>query len=347
MMFQKKTRGILLSLIFIFITFFGIFLCLLPICQSKNLSIVEIFNYFLYSTITSPSGLAQTLMKTTPLLITSLGLCIAFKARVWNIGAEGQIAFGVIASLGTCLFLPLPGIIKIILAIVFSLLLGAAWGGVAGYLKSRWSVPEIPITLMQNFVALALMDFLIAGPWLSSQPGYAHTDPLPLDARLPYLAYPLNSSFLLGIILVPIVFWIMKRSVFGFQLKATGYNPIAANYGGINVKKIIVMSMFVSGGICALAGTSLVLGEFFFGVKGVTGNYGFYAIVSTLIARLDPKLTPFTSFFVALVLVGTNALTLKGIPGPFVHLSVGILFIGAVLIFLLEKVIESGGEKNV
>lgn len=344
---QKKLRGILLSLIFIFITFFGIFLCLLPICQSKNLSIVEVFSYFLFSTIASSSGLSQTLMKTTPLLITTLGLCIAFKARVWNIGAEGQIALGVVASLGVCLFLPLPGIVKIALAFIFSFLFGAAWGGLAGYLKSKWNVPEIPITLMQNFVALAIMSFLIAGPWLSSQPGYAHTDSIPFDARLPYLAYPLNSSLLVGILLIPVVFWIMNRSVFGFQLKATGYNPTAAAYGGINVKRIVIMCMFVSGGICALAGTSLILGEFFFGVKGITGNYGFYAIVSVLIAKLDPKLTPFTSFFVAMVLVGTNALTLKGIPGPFVHLSVGILFIGAVLVFLIEKLFAKGERKNV
>lgn len=344
---QKKFRRILLSLIFIFITFGGIFLCLLPICQSKNLSIVEIFSYFLYSTIASPSGLSQTLMKTTPLLITTLGLCIAFKARVWNIGAEGQIALGVVASLGVCLFLPLPGIVKIVLAAALSFLFGAAWGGLAGYLKSKWSVPEIPITLMQNFVALAVMSFLIAGPWLSSQPGYAHTDSIPLGARLPYLAYPLNSSILVGILLIPIVFWVMNRSVFGFQLKATGYNPNAAAYGGINVKKIVIMCMFLSGGICALAGTSLILGEFFFGVKGITGNYGFYAIVSVLIAKLDPKLTLFTSFFVAMVLVGTNALTLKGIPGPFVHLSVGILFIGAVLVFLIEKLFAKGERKNV
>ena len=325
-------------LIFFAIIFFALFLALFFVSYANGLPFLEILAYFFTSSFFSISGLLNVLVKTTPLLIATLGTLIAFKCRIWNIGAEGQMALGVMMTLWASLFFDIPGILRIILAFVLSFLAGALWAALAGGFKAKWNVPEIPITLMQNFVALAVLNFLISGPWMpGDMPGYARTPALSEEVRFPFLAFPLNTTFLVSLVLVPIVYFLMYRSSLGYKLRATGESPKAANYSGMNSKKLIVITMFISGGLCALAGTTVVVGEYFFCVKGITGNLGFYAIVCALIARMRPELTPFTSFFVAAVIVGASALSIKGVPGQFVHLAVGILFIASLLETLYER----------
>jgi simple sugar transport system permease protein len=332
-------KKIISVLAFLAIVIGGIVIALLIVSNMKDLSFVKILAYFFKSTLTSPSGVLNTLSKTTPLLIVSLGLVVAFKTSVWNIGAEGQMAFGIIAALGATLFLNVPSLVRIILAIVFGFIGGGLWAGLAGVLKATWKVPEIPITLMQNFIADAFMLYLISGPWMTSAAGYARTDFIPEGARFPFLARPLNTTFVLSLAIVPIVYWLMNRSELGYKLSATGQNASAAAVAGLKPGKMIIVAMVISGGICGIAGVSLVLGEYFFGVKGLTSQYGFYAIVCVLIAELRVGVIPFTAFFVAFVLMGSTAITNVGVPGPFVHLTMGILFISALMRIVLKKVI--------
>jgi len=327
-------------LAFLLIVVGGIVLTLLIVANIRNLSFIKIFHYFFRSTLISSAGLLHTLAKTTPLLIVSLGLLVAFRASVWNIGAEGQIVFGIIGALGACLFINVPPFLKLILSFVLSFIGGGLWAAMAGALKAKWNVPEIPITLMQNFLALALMSYLISGPWISPEPGYARTSFIAENVRFPFLADPLNATFLVAVALVPIVYWLINKSVLGYRLSATGASPRAAAAAGLNPKKAVVVGMFLSGGICALAGTSLILGEYFFGVEGVTSNYGFYAIVCVLLAELKVELVPLTSFFVALVLMGSSSITNVGVPGPFVNLTMGIVFIAALIRIVVRKVIR-------
>jgi simple sugar transport system permease protein len=316
----------------------GIVLSMLVVSNIKHLSFVKLISYFFRSTLFRGSGILHTLAKTTPLLIVSLGLLVAFKASVWNIGAEGQIVFGIIGTLGATLFLDVPVFAKIIMAFLLSFLGGGVWAAIAGVFKAKWNVPEIPVTLMQNFLALALMSFLISGPWISPEPGYSRTSFLPQNVRFPFLIDPLNSTFLIALALVPVVYWLMNKSVLGYRLSATGASPSAAAVAGLNPKRTIVIGMFISGGICALAGSCLILGEYFFGVEGLSSGYGFYGIVSVLLAELNVIMVPFTSFFVAFVLMGSSAITNVGVPGPFVNLTMGIVFIAALIRIVIQKV---------
>jgi ABC-type uncharacterized transport system permease subunit len=325
-------------LVFLLIVIGGIVFSLLVVSNIRNLPFGKIFVYFFRSTLFRSSGLLNTLAVTTPLLIASLGLLVAFKASVWNIGAEGQIVFGIIGALGATLFLDVPVFAKIILAFLFSFIGGGVWAAIAGALKAKWNVPEIPITLMQNFIALALMSFLISGPWISPEPGYSRTSFIPANVRFPFLIDPLNSTFLIAVALVPVIYWLINRSVFGYKLSATGASQSAAAVAGLNPKKTIVVGMFISGGVCALAGACLVLGKYFFGVEGISASYGNYAIVAVLLAELKVEFVPLTSFFVAFVLMGSSAITNVGVPGPFVNLTMGIVFIAALIRIVLQKV---------
>ncbi len=335
--FTSLVRGLPIAITFVGICFLAIFIALAIVCQIQGLNLIQTFSYFITSTFLSEKGILHSLVKTTPLLIATLGLSVAFSSHVWNIGAEGQMALGIVMTLWATLFLDIPGFLRIIIAIILSFIAGAAWAAPAGYIKAKWNVPEIPITLMQNFVTLALMLYLIANPWKPEGSGYARTAFLPETAKMPFLAYPLNSSFLLALVLIPIVYWLMKKSMLGYKLRATGQNIEAARFGGINTKRMIVLSMAISGGICALAGTALVAGEFFYGVEGMTGGFGFYAIVCVLLARMRPELCLFTSYFTGAIIIGTTNLTLRGVPTQFVEMSVGIIFIASVLTYLIQE----------
>lgn len=335
---KKKTKMQILSFFLFLVTVLaGIIISLLIVSSAKDLSFLKIFVYFFKATIIRPSGILNTLAKTTPLLIVSLGLLVAFKTSVWNIGAEGQMAMGIIATLGVALNMSAPALVTVILAFIISFIAGGVWAGFAGVAKAKWNVPEIPMTLMQNFVAMAIMAYMISGPLMTTEPGYARTAFIPENLRFPFIKDPLNTTFLFALALIPIIYWLMNKSVLGYKLSATGDNPRAAAIAGLHPKKMIIIAMVISGGISALAGTCLILGEYFFGVSGITSHYGFYAIICVLLAGGKVELVPLTSFFVAFVLMGSSAITNVGVPGPFVNLTMGIVFIAALARIIFEK----------
>lgn len=337
---KNKTRMKILSFIlFIFMVLAGIIVSLLIVSSAKNLSFSEIFVYFFKATILRPSSLLNTLAKTTPLLIVSLGLLVAFKTSVWNIGAEGQMAMGIIATLCILLNMTSPALLSLILAFLASFVIGGVWAGIAGVAKAEWKVPEIPMTLMLNFVALAIMAYMISGPLMTSEPGYARTAFISENLKFPFIKDPLNTTFLFALAMIPIVYWLMNRSVLGYKMSATGQNPQAAAIAGLHPKKMIIVAMIISGGISAWGGTCLVVGEYFFGVSGITSHYGFYAIICVLLAEDKVELVPLTSFFVTIVLMGSAAITNVGVPGPFVNLTMGIVFIAALARITFEKVV--------
>lgn len=297
----------------------------------------ETFGTFFSSTLGSVDGFLEVLKRTTPLLIASLGVAVAFRSGFWNIGAEGQIVIGSLVTVGIVLFLDVPVYLKIFLAFTASILAGAAYAGVAGFLKAKWDINDIVITMMQNLVAFALLTYLITGPWRWGTL-YPRTAPIPAATRLPFIEYPLNITFILALFLTFFVYVLLKKTVLGYKMRVVGDNPSAALCHGINVKRTITLAALISGGICALAGTALVLGEFFRVQGGISGMYGFYAIAITLFAKNKPKLMPFASLLVAIVLIGTLGLSVAGMPRRFGEVVVGLLFVVVFLPILLKRV---------
>ncbi|MCW3988616.1 MAG: ABC transporter permease [Candidatus Bathyarchaeota archaeon] len=300
---------------------------------SLGIDLVEIFALFLGSTVGSLDSILQTLARATPILISTLGLLVAFNGGIWNIGGEGQIVVGAIVTVGTCLFLGLPPPLAIVLSLAGSFLASGIYGAFAAFLKARWDVNEVVITMMQNFVAFAILQYLIDGPWNWGVGLYPRTTMIPPETRLSFIMSPLNSMFLIALALVAATYILLNRTVLGYEIRATGANKMAALTNGIDTERLTVLSMLLSGGICGLAGSGLVLGTFFRAQAGISGNYGFYAIASAFIAGNRALLAPLSSLLIALIYEGTLSLVALGIPHRLSEAMVGIVF----LVVLLPK----------
>jgi len=302
---------------------------------SMGIDLVEIFALFFSSTVGSLDSVLQTLARATPILISTLGLLVAFKSGIWNIGGEGQIVVGAIVTVGTCLFLDLPPPLAIVFSLAGSFLASGIYGAFAAFLKARWDVNEVVITMMQNFVAFAVLQYLIDGPWNWGVGLYPRTAMIPPETRLPFIISPLNSMFLVALALVLATYILLNRTVLGYEIRAMGANKMAALTNGIDTDRLSVLSMLLSSGICGLAGSGLVLGTFFRAQAGISGNYGFYAIASAFIAGNRALLAPLSSLLIALIYEGTLSLTSLGIPHRLSEAIVGIVF----LVVLLPKAV--------
>jgi ABC-type uncharacterized transport system permease subunit len=287
----------------------------------------EMFWFFFHTSVGSVDSILRMLMRTTPILVATLGLIMAFRSGVWNIGGEGQIVIGVIVTTGICLFLPLPPVVAVLLSFITSFLASGVYAAMAGLLKARWDVNEIAVTMMQNFVAIALLQYLIDDPWNWGEGLYPRTAKIPADTRLPFLLQPLNSTFLIGVALAVGTYILLKRTVFGYELQAMRSNRVAALSHGIDTARLTVLSMLLSGGLCGLAGTGLVLGEYFRAQAGISGNYGFYAVAAALIADNKASRAPFAALLIAFLSQGTLGLIALGVPQRLGEVIIGAVFI--------------------
>jgi len=267
----------------------------------------------------SKNAIADTAVKATPLLLVGIGICIAFRGGVINIGGEGQMILGALGATALGLMLPeAPGWLIIPIALIIGFALGGVWGGIAGYLKARFNVNEILTTIMMNAIAVQLMNLLLRGPMIDKmQIGAARIPQTPRlsDAfDLPRLIPTrLHLGTLLAIVLAFVVYFFLWRTTIGYRIRAVGINPDAARYSGINVPRNIVLSLLLSGAFAGLAGAVQVYGVNHFMITdgsaaGFTGSAGFNGIVAALFGQLHPLGTIPASFFFGALLVGANKL---------------------------------------
>ncbi|NNJ09593.1 ABC transporter permease [Chloroflexales bacterium ZM16-3] len=245
----------------------------------------------------TPSGLGNTIVRSMPYIMCGLAVALGFKGGLFNIGAEGQLYAGAVLTVLVATTLKLPAIIHIPLALAAGVLGGALWGGLAGFLKARTGAHEVITTIMLNYVALRLTEWLIKSktPYLLGDPADttgARTRFIEDSARLPGIQIAdttrLHLGILIGIALAFAVWWLLYKTTIGFELRTAGVNPSAARYAGISVPSTIVLTMALSGGLAGVAGASEVLG-----VRGALSadlllGLGFDAIAVALLARSNP-----------------------------------------------------------
>ncbi|MEN8171698.1 MAG: ABC transporter permease [Chloroflexota bacterium] len=266
----------------------------------------------------STNAMAETLVKATPLLLVGLGICIAFRANVINIGGEGQMIIGgILATQIGLTFTDWPGWLVIVSAIAAGFLGGAVWGGIPGFLKAYFNVNEILSTVMMNAIAVQLMNFLLRGPMIDpAQAEKASKIPQTarlLDAfRLPRWAPTrLHIGFLIAVLLAFLIYILLWRTTLGYRIRAVGQNPHASRYGGIRVRRRIVTALLLSGAFAGLAGAIQVYGVNYRMItdgsaSGFTGSAGFNGIVAALFGQLHPLGTIPASIFFGALLVGAN-----------------------------------------
>ncbi len=268
----------------------------------------------------STNALADTIVKATPLLLVGLGICIAFRGGVINIGGEGQLVVGALSATFIGLSFPdAPGWVLIPSAMVAGFLAGAIWGGIPGALKAYYNVNEILSTIMMNQIAVQGMNFLLRDALidpvqLQSASRIPQTARLAQAFDLPRLVPTrLHLGAALAVILAVLVFIFLWRTTIGYRIRAVGLNPAASKYAGINVKRYIVISLLLSGAFAGLAGAVQVYGVhhrmFTDGsATGFTGSAGFNGIVAALFGKLHPVGTIPASFIFGAILVGGNKL---------------------------------------
>jgi ABC-type uncharacterized transport system permease subunit len=282
----------------------------------------------------SVSGVTQSLVKATPLLLVGLGICIAFRANVINIGGEGQITLGAIVATWFPLTFPtLPGYILIPCTLLLGFLAGAIWGFVPGILKARLKVNEILSTIMMNSIATQFMYLLIRGP-LMDPAGIAAGTFLAQSARLPQQAQMprlvpqtlLHAGAIIAVVLAVAAYFFLWRTTIGYRIRAVGLNPDASRHAGINVPFYQALSLTLAGGFAGLAGAIEVMGVQHRLLDGITGGYGFTGIVAALLGGLHPLgLIPASIFFGGL-LVGANQMQRAvQVPSSLINVVLGLI----------------------
>ena len=332
MLTMKSVETQLQSAAVVIVLVVGLFiLSVVGVSMAMNLQMSDVFGHLFQSTIGSEFGILSVLRRTTYLLIVSLGLAVAFRSGVWNVGGEGQIIWGGLMTAAICLTLNLPIPIIILLSIVVSFFAGGFWGEIAGFLKARWNVNEIVSTMMLNFVATAAMIQVAGGPLRDPTVLIAQTRSIPIGLQFPAIIFPLSVTFVIALALIPLTYLLMEKSVIGYKMRIVGGSSTVAAAAGISTGRIVLLAMFLSGGICALAGSLLVFGNFFRADASITGLFGFYAIVSTLLGKSKPQLMLPASLLLAFIITGAESLRTLGVPGTFTQAAVGMLFIIVVL----------------
>lgn len=238
--------------------------------------------------------LTETLKFAAPLVTAGLGVGLAFRTGLLNIGGRGQMLIGGLTAGWVAVGLDLPIVIHLVVAVAAGILGGALWGGLAGLLKARTGAHEVIVTIMLNYVAFYLVFFALSEQALLQAPGTVNPKSLPMaeTAVLPDLLgdrFNLHFGFVLSLVAVAVVWWLLNRSALGFRLRAVGENPHAARAAGIDVGRAYVTVMLIAGGLVGLAGVNQVLGTVTSGVTvDLDAGIGFDAITVALLGRSRP-----------------------------------------------------------
>jgi general nucleoside transport system permease protein len=282
---------------------------------------------------------SEILVRAVPLILVALGITISFRSGILNIGAEGQMLVGILASTAVALALPgLPRVVLVPLSFLAGAAAGALWGGIAGVLRARLDVNEILSTVMLNYVAAQLYTYLLRGPMIDPDELMTGSG-TPQSMRLPRSAWldrlvpgtRLHTGLLLALVLALVVWLLLWRTTLGYRLRAAGAGSKAARYAGIHVERSLVVAMLFAGGFAGLAGAVEVAGVHHRAIEAISSGYGFAGIVVALFGGLHPAgIVPAAAFF-GLMLVGADMTQRSaGVPANMVLVLEGVIILAIV-----------------
>lgn len=283
------------------------------------------------------AGLVEALLRAIPLTIMGLGIALAFRARVFNIGMDGQLIAGSVAAVALAPFLP-ANAAGLLLFLVAGLAGGAVWGGAAGAIKARFGGNEIIATIMLNYVAAQILSWLVRGPMQEAMRIIPRSDLIDPALRLSILVEGtrIHTGLLIAIAATAIVALVVMRGRFGFKLAVVGANEHAAHYAGISPAYLAGAVLAVSGALAGLAGAVEISGLYGRLQEGFAPGFGITAIAVALVARLNPLFVPVSAFGFSLLYSGLGSLARKGmVPFPLINIIEGAV----ILLFLAAAVV--------
>lgn len=282
-------------------------------------------------------GLQETVTKSIPLLLIGVGLTLAFKGRMYNIGAEGQLLIGAIFATGVQRIFPnWPAYLLLPAMFIAGAVGGALWAAIPALLKTHFRIDEVLTSLMLVYVASEAVKYLVYGPWRGADTrGFPITDEFPAAAHIPSLDsarihYP---TMILGLMFAVLIYFLLTRTKLGYEIRVTGENPEASHYAGMNYQKVALLVMVISGGLAGLAGMGEVAGIHYRlrPPEAISPGYGFTAIIVAWLARLNPVATILSAFLLGGLLVGGDAIQIAlNLPAATVQ-----IFNGVILLFVI------------
>lgn len=292
---------------------------------------------FFVAPVTSVRGVGELVVKATPLVLCAVGLAIGFRANVWNIGAEGQLTLGAITGGGLALaFYGEGGWWLLPMMVIGGAIGGAVWAAVPAFLRLRFNASEILTSLMLNYVALLLLNYLVHGPFRDPD-GFAFPESrlFEADATLPILwaGTRVHLGALLALLAVAGGWLLIARTFIGFQIKVIGLTPAAAGYAGFDQKRIVWLTLLLSGALAGIAGMGEVAGPIGQITASISPGYGYTAIIVAFLGRLHPVGILLAALLMALSFIGGEAAQIAmGLPKAITG-----VFQGMLLFFLLAS----------
>lgn len=297
---------------------------------------IELYAAMVSGALGSAYGLSETTVKAIPLMLCGLGVAVAYRMQLWNIGAEGQLYLGAFAATWLPLTFPeLPAFIMLPTMVVLGAAAGALWALGPAYLRVKWRVNEIITTLMLNYVGILLVNYFVYGPWRDPKGfNFPLTAQFPPAAMLPTFGDSrIHVGLLLALALVVLFIVIFRNSRWGYEIKVIGASERAARYAGMDIKRNMILVMALSGAICGLAGMTEVSGIVGRLQPNLSPGYGYTAIIVAWLARLNPIAIVLVAGMFGVLQVGGYIVQTFGVPA-----SVAAMIQGAILFFVI------GGE---
>ncbi len=287
-------------------------------------------------------GFGYTLVRTAPLTLIALGTIVSWRSGFGYLGFEGCFVIGAAATTWLALFTSIPSWAFLPAVLLLSFAAGAVWAGLVALMRARLGGNEVLISLMTNYIAILLVQYLVSGP-MRAPGGVPETALLPRATWLPFIlpGTRAHAGILLALLATLLVWMVLRKTSLGYELIVSGLSPSAARFGGINVGSRLVLAAFCAGGLGAWAGTVEVLGEQHRLMDGISGGVGFTGIIVALLARLNPLAVIPAAVLYGGMTVGANAMQRRaGIPSSitFILQSLIVLMVLASDIFRRYRV---------
>ncbi len=318
---------ITIAAVLLSIVFSGIILLLF------GLNPFSIFQELVLGAVGTSLRVQQTIIKAIPLILASMGIIVAFKMKFWNIGAEGQITMGALGASWVALNLSenLPQPLMLLLMVLAAAICGGIWAFIPAFFKAKMGTNETIFTLMMNYVAIKFVTYLQYGPWMDpAANGFPRIANFSENAVLPSIG-GIHIGWIFALAAAAFVYVLIRHTKIGYEIAVVGESLDTARYAGMNISKVIIISMLISGGLCGIVGMVQASAIEKSLVAGIANNYGFTAIITAWLAKLNPLTT--------LVVCVVFAMLIQG--GEYIQIALGVpsavsdIVQGLILFFVL------------
>ena len=319
---------------------------------SQDVSPLKAYAAIWQGAFNNPNAIGFSLNRATPLILAGLGTALAFKSGVWSIGAEGQIYIGAVSATLVAINLSgLPAFVHLPLVLLAAFLSAGIWGSLVGILKAKYQVNEIISSLMMNYIAVLFVNWLTRGPIRNPDSIFEETKPILPTANLAIIwkGTPLHAGIIIALVIGLILFVILWRSPFGYQVRTVGMSLKTGRYAGMNVILIQVLATFIGGGLAGIAGASEILGAQFVLRESFLVGFGYDAVVVAVLGQLDPIGVIITSILFGGLRAGAGTMQrMVGVPSSLIYAIQGIVVLFVVSIAILRvylrNIVKTGAK---